>query len=41
MDVLCQHNASLFNSLRFPIFFKEDHEILRESFLELCIFIKI
>ena len=41
MDSLCQHNDHLFNALRFPIFFIEDHVIFRESFLELCIFFEI
>ena len=40
MDVLCPHNVSLFNTLRFPLFFMEDHLIFWESFLELCIFFK-
>ena len=39
MDSLCQHNAHLFNALRFPTFFMEDHVILMKSFLELCIFL--
>ena len=32
MDVLCQHNASLFNALRFPIFFMEDYVISEGKF---------
>ena len=38
MDVLCQHNASLFNAFRFPLFFMEDHVIFSDKFLGLYIF---
>ena len=41
MDVLCQHNAHLFNALRFPIFFIEDHVIfLGKVFLNFASFLR-
>ena len=32
MDVLCQHNAHLFNALRFSLFFMEDHVVCKGKF---------
>ena len=32
MDVLCQHNAHLFDALRFPTFFMEDHVIFKGKY---------